>query len=223
MQQVPQPLPTATGPDVRLDRITEQQQAHTIIVLSSRQAHERRYFCREILLRAPAGTEIGRSRHVHHKEDVQLPLFYKPLDEWSAGTGSDFPVDRVERVSGCVLTDLGKLDTVSSKDCLVRSKCPILHEPPGPNLKAANQLGDLLSSRWGGWTTAPRQGESHQGMGTTPRRRSITWSGVTSSASASNVIKTRCRRTSRARSLTSSGITYGLPSMNACARAARPR
>src|SRR2546422_7429393 len=120
-------------------------------------------------------------------------------------------------------------------DALPPEHGPVFAREEGADQGSGAQLDalDLPEHFWGDQSPA---GAERGGLGTstilafvrhgTPTASRIfpmTRSESMSSASASNVSRTRCRSTSKAMALTSSGTTKARPRRNACARAACAR
>src|SRR5258705_3334333 len=76
----------------------------------------RRLVARKLALESVHRSDSLRPREIDDQHHCELALFDVALDEWTAHSGGDVPVDRANLVTGLVLAHLGELHSLTLKD-----------------------------------------------------------------------------------------------------------
>src|SRR5687767_1123152 len=216
-----------------LDPVSEQHDAHPVVVSHRRHREYRRELSRELALESPHRSEALRAGEIDSDHHCQLALFDVALHERAAHSRGHVPVDRANLVSGLILAYLGELHSLTLERAAVfageqrvdeaaRAKLDELHlaKNLGGNAfpycfaagiarlrrslslalafrsakeRPSQLLRFLLAARDGVAAAPPaeRSAAADHGAATVARMRDTIASLVTSSASASYVVRTR--------------------------------
>ena len=184
--------PAFAGADVFLRAIGEEQRADLVVVADRAEGEHGGEFRGEFAFAladragAAAGAGIDEDHHRH------LALLDVLLDVRHAGARSHVPVDAPHFIARLVFAHFVEIHAAPLEDRMVLAGHEILDEPHGAQL----DLPDLFQPL--AW---------NHGTATVSKMCATIFSLVTSSASASNVVMTRCRSTSSAMLFTSCGVT----------------
>ena len=105
----------------------KKQHAHPVSGMDCRVGEHSRYFSGDFGLQLFIGAELSRAGHVNDQENRELSFFFILLDERVARSGTDFPVDVPDIITGHVLPVFGKLHPVPFEVTAVLSGHDIVH------------------------------------------------------------------------------------------------
>ena len=191
--------PSLGGPDHELNCVREHQRADPIVVAGGGQRQYRRDL--DGKTRFGVGTtHMQRPRLIDDQKKRQLPLFHIRLHKRVTHARRDVPIDGAKIIAMLVGAHLGKLDPLSAEHGAVVAREQRIDERTGPELDPFDLPQDVGSNRP---AASPGRGCARtaalfacvlHGTRTASRILAMTRSESMSSASASNVNRTRCRK-----------------------------
>ena len=171
MQEAEVAVAAPRRPRVALDPVAEEEHAHRVSRAHRREGEGARHLRDEVALQGLPRAELVRGGDVDDEEDGEFPLLHEALHVRAAHAGGHLPVDRLERVAGLILADLGELDAVSAEERRIRPESRVVHEPPASQLQPPNlfRCGAGVGRRRRPSRAPQKVGQPH-GTGTVSRR-----------------------------------------------------
>src|SRR4026209_2108145 len=105
--------PTFLWRDEKLNPITEEEQAHFVVIPDSAEREETGNFSREFTFRLGNAPETPGGAYVHDQDNGKFALFGEFLYVSCPETGGHIPIDRPNLVTGLIFADIFKVHPAS--------------------------------------------------------------------------------------------------------------